>query len=132
MIILIHLPFFLEDLIGLLNLLLSWLILFSLFLPLIIKHRLLLPLFLIVSQFLLLLFFCTYVAEHLASLTIVLNTTEPANHKQASQDPRWIAAMEKEILALEQNETWDLVPLPADKRAIGCQWVFTTKFHPDG
>ena len=34
--------------------------------------------------------------------------------------------------AMTDNGTWDLVRLPAKKKAIGCQWVFTVKVNPDG
>ena len=34
--------------------------------------------------------------------------------------------------ALDDNGTWDLVPLPTGKKAIGCPWVFVVKFNPDG
>ena len=34
--------------------------------------------------------------------------------------------------ALNDNGTWDLVPLPARKKAIGCRWVFVVKFNLDG
>ena len=33
---------------------------------------------------------------------------------------------------LDDNGTWDLVPLPTRKKAIGCHWVFAVKFNPDG
>ena len=33
---------------------------------------------------------------------------------------------------LDDNGTWDLVPLPTGKKAIGCHWVFAVKFNPDG
>nr|CAD1837532.1 unnamed protein product [Ananas comosus var. bracteatus] len=38
----------------------------------------------------------------------------------------------QEMMALDANGTWELVPLPAGKRAIGCKWVFTVKMNPDG
>ena len=34
--------------------------------------------------------------------------------------------------ALDDNGTWDLVPLPTGKKAIGCRWVFAIMFNPDG
>ena len=40
--------------------------------------------------------------------------------------------MEDEMDALHHNGTWDLVPLPPGKRTVGCRWVYTIKFHPDG
>ena len=33
---------------------------------------------------------------------------------------------------LDDNGTWDLVPLPIGKKAIGCRWVFAVNFNPDG
>ena len=37
--------------------------------------------------------------------------------------------MQKEMIAQEQNETWDLVSLHPGKQANGCQWVYN---NPDG
>ena len=34
--------------------------------------------------------------------------------------------------ALDDNGTWDLVPLPTGKKAIGCHWMFVVKFNLDG
>ena len=33
--------------------------------------------------------------------------------------------------ALDDNDTWDLVPLPTGKKVIGCRWVFAVEFNPD-
>ncbi|CAM8955334.1 unnamed protein product [Rhodiola kirilowii] len=40
--------------------------------------------------------------------------------------------MQKEISALEQNETWVLTSLPVDKQAVDCKWVFKIKHNSDG
>ena len=40
--------------------------------------------------------------------------------------------MDKEITALEQNNTWTLTPLPFGKIPIGCKWVYRIKYNPDG
>lgn len=40
--------------------------------------------------------------------------------------------MTDEIIALEQNQTWDLVLLSHNKSAIGCKWVYEVKFQADG
>jgi hypothetical protein len=49
---------------------------------------------------------------------------EPANYTEAKDDPAWLAAMEQELKAVEQNRTWELVPLPAGHRPITLKWVF--------
>ena len=43
----------------------------------------------------------------------------------------WHSAMVEEMQVLDNNVTWDLVPLPTRKKAIGCRWVFVVKFNPD-
>ena len=40
--------------------------------------------------------------------------------------------MTQEFEALYANDTWDLVPLPAGKNAIGCKWVYKVKHKGDG
>ena len=40
--------------------------------------------------------------------------------------------MAAEIAALEVNNTWTLTPLPADKKSIGCKWVYKIKYKADG
>ncbi|PHT63580.1 hypothetical protein T459_32589 [Capsicum annuum] len=40
--------------------------------------------------------------------------------------------MTLEFEAFYANNTWDLVPLPAGKRAIGCKWVYNIKHKAGG
>jgi hypothetical protein len=44
----------------------------------------------------------------------------------------WQQAMTKELSALADNQTWSIIPLPAGKHAVGCRWIFKTKFNVDG
>lgn len=37
-----------------------------------------------------------------------------------------------EYMALQRNSTWSLVPLPPNRRPIGCKWVFKIKENADG
>jgi ATP-binding cassette subfamily B (MDR/TAP) protein 1 len=39
----------------------------------------------------------------------------------------WMTAMQEEIEALHKNNTWDLVPLPQGRKAIGNKWVYKIK-----
>ncbi|CAN0876377.1 Retrovirus-related Pol polyprotein from transposon TNT 1-94 [Linum grandiflorum] len=58
--------------------------------------------------------------------------TIPKTYAEACLDPRWVAAMQEEIRALEENHTWDVVLRPAHTPIIGCRWIFTIKRHSDG
>ncbi|XP_078442921.1 LOW QUALITY PROTEIN: cytochrome P450 93A3-like [Wolffia australiana] len=40
--------------------------------------------------------------------------------------------MDDEMHALIKNHTWDVVPLPPGKKAVGCKWVHTPKHRADG
>nr|XP_027095984.1 uncharacterized protein LOC113715880 [Coffea arabica] len=40
--------------------------------------------------------------------------------------------MEEEMMALDNNGTWDLVQLSTGKKPISCKWVFAIKVNPDG
>jgi hypothetical protein len=59
-------------------------------------------------------------------------TVEPNSYNEASQDPKWIDAMNNELSALVVNNTWNLVPLPKHKNAIGSKWVYRIKYKSNG
>ncbi|KAL5757612.1 hypothetical protein ACOSP7_020223 [Xanthoceras sorbifolium] len=40
--------------------------------------------------------------------------------------------MEEELVAMEANHTWSVVPLPLDKHTIGCKWIYKIKYKSDG
>jgi hypothetical protein len=40
--------------------------------------------------------------------------------------------MDEEMAALDANMTWELVPLPEGKKAIGCKWVYKVRHNSDG
>lgn len=39
--------------------------------------------------------------------------------------------MADELAVLEANKTWTIMPLPPNKKAIACRWIYKTKFNPD-
>jgi len=57
---------------------------------------------------------------------------DPDSFQEAIKHQHWCDAMNIELQALEQNGTWSLVKLPKGKRAIGCKWIYKTKYHSDG
>ena len=57
----------------------------------------------------------------------------PACYSQAIQSPEaneWHKAMDDEIIALRENDTFELVPPPEDRNIVGGRWVYTVKTGP--
>ncbi|GJW44895.1 putative ribonuclease H-like domain-containing protein [Tanacetum coccineum] len=52
---------------------------------------------------------------------------EPKKVIHALKDPRWIEAMQEDLLQFKLQEVWTLVDLPNGKRAISTKWVFRNK-----
>ncbi|GJX04059.1 retrovirus-related pol polyprotein from transposon TNT 1-94 [Tanacetum coccineum] len=76
--------------------------------------------------------FQSYLDEYVASLANVMATSEPNSYSQAVNDPKWVEAMEKELKALETNDTWVLTELPDGCKAISSKWVYKIKYYADG
>ncbi|GKA86955.1 putative ribonuclease H-like domain-containing protein [Tanacetum coccineum] len=56
-----------------------------------------------------------------------LSQEEPKKVIHTLKDPRWIEAMQEELLQFKLQEVWTLVDLPIKKKAIGTKWVFRNK-----
>ncbi|CAL2259009.1 unnamed protein product [Prunus armeniaca] len=56
----------------------------------------------------------------------------PTRVKDALKSREWTKAMDEEMRALQQNNTWEVVELPKGKKLVGCRWVFTVKYKDDG
>ncbi|XP_070678596.1 uncharacterized protein [Malus domestica] len=67
-----------------------------------------------------------------ANAAIIEESTEPETFEEASQSSEWMTAMKEEIDALQQNQTWDLMPKPRDVKSISCKWVYKIKRRLDG
>lgn len=64
----------------------------------------------------------------------VLTIIEPKSYKEAvalPQSKEWQKAMQEEIDAIENNDTWELVSLPPGRKAVGCKWVYKIKCNAD-
>nr|GEU58299.1 amino acid permease 3-like [Tanacetum cinerariifolium] len=57
---------------------------------------------------------------------------EPSSFEEASKDPNWIHAMNDEMHALYENDTWCLTDIPTGRKPIGSEWVFRIKYKSDG
>lgn len=56
---------------------------------------------------------------------------EPISYEEAARLPAWQTTMNQGFEAFHANDTWDLVPLPHRKKAIGCKWVYKIKHKAD-
>nr|GFD31620.1 ribonuclease H-like domain, reverse transcriptase, RNA-dependent DNA polymerase [Tanacetum cinerariifolium] len=60
------------------------------------------------------------------------HTPVRGNYKEATQDKKWIEAMQIEIDSINKNKTWKLATLLDNQKAIGLKWVFKTKRDGNG
>jgi len=51
---------------------------------------------------------------------------------QASKDECWVKAMNEELDQIQNNDKWELVPRPHDKKVIGTKWILKNKLNENG
>ena len=67
--------------------------------------------------------------------TIGKSIYEPQTYQEAissSAGDHWHDAMHQELTSLHDNQTWRLVPLRADMKAVRNKWVFKIKYKANG
>ena len=64
--------------------------------------------------------------------TLLAQPSELNSITQALQDLKWFNAMQKEIKALQANQTWDLVIPTAPVKVVGNKWIFRIKYNSYG
>ncbi|GJT35936.1 putative RNA-directed DNA polymerase [Tanacetum coccineum] len=62
-------------------------------------------------------------SENLCFATELNKAFEPRNYREACKDQHWIEAMNKEMKALYDNDTWEITELPLGRKSIGGKWV---------
>lgn len=75
-----------------------------------------------------------YVMSSNVAYYLLTEAGEPSTLQEAmssSDASQWMAAMQEEMEALHKNKTWELVPLPQGRKAIGNKWVFKIKRNSD-
>ncbi|CAM8949458.1 unnamed protein product [Rhodiola kirilowii] len=73
---------------------------------------------------------CSPAHQHFSSQ--ISEVKEPKSFTQAAKDPKWLNAMQKEISALEINETWEITTPPPGKTIVDSKWIYKVKFLADG
>ena len=62
----------------------------------------------------------------------LLSRKEPLSYVEAACEEIWMRAMREEMLAIDRNDTWELVTPPTNCRPIGLKWIFKLKKNPQG
>nr|GEU54259.1 zinc finger, CCHC-type [Tanacetum cinerariifolium] len=70
--------------------------------------------------------------ELLKELMMIQSDEEPVTYAEASKRMEWVKAMDSELASIEKNNTWSLVNLPKNQKAIGLKWVYKVKRDPSG
>ncbi|GKB42800.1 putative RNA-directed DNA polymerase [Tanacetum coccineum] len=64
--------------------------------------------------------------------TTLNKSIEPKTFYEASQNPKWIEAMNLKMEALHRNNTYILADLPLRRKDIGCKWICKIKYKSSG
>ena len=59
-------------------------------------------------------------------------SSDPQAYAEAAGNPLWEAAMQDGYNSHLENQTWDRVPLPSDRKLVRCRWVYRIKKAADG
>jgi hypothetical protein len=67
------------------------------------------------------------------SLSITDDDPRTIREEMNSEDSKlWKKAMVEEMDALDKNEEWDIVELPAGRKSVGSKWLFKKNFNAQG
>ncbi|PWA71822.1 ribonuclease H-like domain-containing protein [Artemisia annua] len=71
-------------------------------------------------------------SENFCFTTKLNKLSEPKNYWEASKTQHWKEAINTEMKALYENDTFEIVELPSDRKAIGSKWVYKIKYKSSG
>ena len=76
-------------------------------------------------------FACTF-AQFKAFLSKIITKPIPENITQLLEIKYWKKSIDEDIYALEHNNAWTICDLFQDEKVIGCNWVYTIMYKPNG
>jgi hypothetical protein len=62
----------------------------------------------------------------------LVQSSNPYSYGEAVGNPFWESTMQEEYNSLLENQTWDLVPVPSQRKIVRCRGVYRTKSTADG
>ena len=71
-------------------------------------------------------------SENFCFVTQLNKNCEPKSFVEASQNPLWVDAMNLEVVALLENDTWEVVELPIGRTALNSKWLWKLKYKSNG
>lgn len=73
-----------------------------------------------------------YVDDEPHNLVVFSFAEDPNTYEEAVKKSVWRNVMDKEIEAIERNETWELTTLSTGAKKIGVKWIYKTKYNENG
>lgn len=65
--------------------------------------------------------------ELYSAFSFLADADDPSSYEEAVQDPKWNDAIKRELLSLEQMNTWEEVECPPNIKLIDTRWIFRSK-----
>lgn len=62
----------------------------------------------------------------------IVNLQEPVSCNEVNKHADWRKAMDEELSALQENDTWKLVELPKGVKPVSSKWIFKLKMNTNG
>lgn len=59
-------------------------------------------------------------------------TTDPIHFEDVVKSRKWRRAMDLEMEAINNNDTWVMTKLPKGAKKVGVKWIYKTKFDENG
>lgn len=70
--------------------------------------------------------------DHYAYMAKIIGEPNPTCFKDVVEKKNWEATMDEEMLTSYANHTLKLIPLPHDKKVIGCKWIYIVNYNAYG